>query len=650
MFNIRLCWLRRKTLLVLQLLFFLLFALLSRVAEAFEIEIHASADELVLGDDSDVELMIRVQGEGAESVDGLQLDTSVGSISDPRSLTSTTWSATFHPPPQRHPQIACIIARTTGTAAPRFAGMTISLSGRTELSLRTDPGAEVTIDLGGQSFGPERAGANGLARVSVIVPPGSQTARVRSVDRLGNRNEREIALRLVDYPRRVLSLPQRVVVGSEAVIGAMALQPGGQQIETILLSSDRGTIEALGRTGGLSLFTYHAPNLVEDGEALLSIGAGEESVADEVGQLTLVPDEPALLRVESSRSTLIPGSDQRAEIIARVYDRFGNLRPNDRPQLMENDQIRETDDQAEGGSIALIPAPPTEVGVGAMVIEARYEDLSEQVAIRLVGGPATLARIEAPETAVADGRTAGQVRVMLVGETGLPSHEIPQLHATEGSLGPPRREEDGWWSFDFIPHRSSLRSPDRAVLEVRRGTASARANVRLIQPVPWLSFALFGGLRTNIGALVGPEGRAELSTRVALARGWIEVAVHTGIYYSRLNNELRRGTSTLSLFSIPLSGGVGYGFEVRRRVALSFVTRGGALLVSAREKTDFQPSTSRFFVAPLIEGAFEVTLGIGRGELAIFTGFSYASAPEGSGFRGNLLGLFAFLGYRLFII
>jgi hypothetical protein len=137
---------------------------------------------------------------------------------------------------------------------------------------------------------------------------------------------------------------------------------------------------------------------------------------------------------------------------------------------------------------------------------------------------------------------------------------------------------------------------------------------------------------------------------VGLARGWLELCIQSGIFYSRLAADLPRGTSELSLYQIPLAAGFGYGVNLRGRLGLALNAAGGALVVIVDEKTSFQPDTRRLVVAPLVEGGIDITVRVGRGEFIARVGFGYATASEGSGISGNLLGLSVFGGYRLFIL
>jgi hypothetical protein len=188
------------------------------------------------------------------------------------------------------------------------------------------------------------------------------------------------------------------------------------------------------------------------------------------------------------------------------------------------------------------------------------------------------------------------------------------------------------------------------VVEVSRGPAQARARIDLEPPAPWLTLSLAGGFQTNLRSFHGGSGRLELGSRIRLSRGWVEIAALTGVGYGRSEDEVELGETRLGIWQVPVSAGFGYGVLVRNRVGIDVVVRGGALVLFITERTSFQPETERVVVAPLVEGSVGLSVRIWHGELVTRLGFAYATGPEGSGISGNLMGLLATIGYRLFVM
>ena len=620
------------------------------VASAQELELSATPTEVVSGQHRAVTLVIRWPGEQPARLGQPRLVCSTGRISTPVSGSPGRWTATYNPPPGNFPRVVLVLASAGSGEEQLFGSILIPIRGRAELPIRTDPGARVTVFVGDDSFGPVMARRDGIARVEVEVPPGVNEVIARSEDPIGNQNERTVPLNLPDYDRLLLLAPNRFVAGTPTTVAALAVARNGTLDRVVELSTSRGSARALpGRVDHL-LFELSPPDAVAEGTIEVRALTTDDPENVTGRSIDVVAGPAANIEIQANREALVPGSDQSATVHAVATDRLGNLRPGDLVELWTADRQIDAVSDAEGGVRAVIEAPPTSVGLGTLEVEARAESLRSTLELRLVGGPAQLARIEAPERVVADGRTPVEIRVLLVGPTGLPASETPDLRASAGRLEDLRVGEDGWWTANYVPNRSRLWSRSADTIEVSRGSAHSRAHVDLVPPAPWLTVSLYGGLHTNLRALHSGTGRLEVGSRVRLSRGWLEIAGFTGVSYGESSDEVELGESHLELWQIPFSVGFGYGLTLRQRVGFDINVRGGALLLLIYERTSFQPPSDRIAVAPLVEGTVGLTIRLWRGELVIRTGFAYAATSEGSGLSGNLMGLMAILGYRLFVI
>lgn len=621
---------------------------LSGEASGVELRLSTTPEELVLGVHGTARLTIEATGDGADDVRGVRLACNVGTLGSPRRTGPRQWTATYHLPNRHFPQVALCLARSEGGESEGFGALLSPLRGRTEIAFRTDPGASVSVEVGDESFGPVRAARDGLVRVPVVISPGQEMALARSIDALGNRIEREVPLNLPEYPLIAVLAPERLRAGQSSEVIVYLTNSSGEPRRNVNLEPTRGHTRRVESATPYTVFEYRAPLRVGDGSVGLTARTEDFSFTQTI--VEIAPGRADAVRISTDREAIVPGSDQTVTVHATVRDDFGNIRPSDPISVRVAGQVVQARESEEGGVIAELSAPPTEVGLGALVIEARSRGLLARSRVRLVGGPAVLARLEAPEQTVADGRTPVPIRILLVGETGLPASERPNMRVSSGAVRDLVRQDDGWWHAEYLPRRANLLAPSTATVEAFRGPASARARIRLSPPIPWFTLGLTVGIQTNIGGLVGPEGRFELATRVGLARGWLELCVQSGIFYSRLSAELSRGTSELGLYQVPLAVGFGYGLNLRGRLGLGVSAVGGALVAIVTEDTSFQPDSRRLIIAPLIEGGLDVTVRLGRGEIVARVGFGYAAASEGSGISGNLLGLLVLGGYRLFIL
>jgi hypothetical protein len=74
------------------------------------------------------------------------------------------------------------------------AAMTVFLRARPRLPIQTEPGTRVTVQVGGRTYGPFVADAEGTARASAEVRPGERTATLVLEDAAGNQQRSDVAL------------------------------------------------------------------------------------------------------------------------------------------------------------------------------------------------------------------------------------------------------------------------------------------------------------------------------------------------------------------------------------------------------------------------------------------------------------------------
>jgi hypothetical protein len=617
---------------------------------AAELVISTSGAPVVLGTHRTVTISLEATGEGADELEGLQVACSVGEVSVPRAAGPRRWDVTYHPPVGNSPRFAIFLASAGNRDAPVVGTLVVPLLGRADLPVRTEAGARVTVSVAGRTFGPVTAGADGLARIEIEVPPGIDAVTAHSIDPIGNEVEREVPLDVPDAPRIVVLAPSRAEAGARATGTVFAIDQRGTPHERLEVGVSRGELTTRVGPGSSVVFELVMPQRLGRGSVDVVVRCPGDVTNEALHRIEIDPGPAADIALTVDREAVIPGSDQTVTLHAAVTDAHGNVRPDDPVEIRIDQQALETEPADEGGVLAVISAPPAAVGIGALEIAARSGDLSRRLEVRLVGGPAQLARIEAPGRAVADGRTAVAIRVLLVGPTGLPASEVPNVHAEAGRAEDLRRTDDGWWSLSYVPDRSRTWHEGVGVVEVSRGPAQARARIDLEPPAPWLTLSLAGGFQTNLRSFHGGSGRLELGSRIRLSRGWVEIAALTGVGYGRSEDEVELGETRLGIWQVPVSAGFGYGALVRNRVGIDVVVRGGALVLFITERTSFQPETERVVVAPLVEGSVGLSVRIWRGELVTRLGFAYATGPEGSGISGNLMGLLATIGYRLFVM
>jgi hypothetical protein len=147
-------------------------ALLLRTAAQAAPAVEAEPSRVVLGAGTQVRITVRGAGGTLHGV------ASAGTL-----VSAGTDGATEHflwtPPEPRAPFVA-VLAFWEGSplALGSVTTLTLPCSGRTELSIDTEPGARVTVEIAGAHFGPRRADPRGHLRMPVEVPPLAHEARI----------------------------------------------------------------------------------------------------------------------------------------------------------------------------------------------------------------------------------------------------------------------------------------------------------------------------------------------------------------------------------------------------------------------------------------------------------------------------------------
>jgi hypothetical protein len=135
--------------------------------------VEAEPSRLTLGPRARAEITVRNAGPGLRGV------VSIGTLTPGTSgdgFTRFLWT----PPTDARAPTLVLFAFWSGDA-PSLSDITVlslPCAGRTELSIETEPGARVTVEVAGARFGPRRADGQGRLKMPVEVGPNAHEARV----------------------------------------------------------------------------------------------------------------------------------------------------------------------------------------------------------------------------------------------------------------------------------------------------------------------------------------------------------------------------------------------------------------------------------------------------------------------------------------
>lgn len=231
-----------------------------------------------------------VKGRDREATLGIQLRTpqgapdveapppvlraNVGAIEGLERVGPGSFRARYLLPTTRYPEVAVLVAFSAWPSPASIHGATgslvVPLSTAIDLPGHTEPGAQMSIEIAGQHFGPVVAAADGTFALPVVVPPGHRFGKGTVVDRVGNRRVEKVDLALPPTdPLSCVLTPHRIPLGTGAArVICATTDPYGHPLDAaaVTLSAERGRLTGPERAGrGLLEWRYAAPAPVTGG-------------------------------------------------------------------------------------------------------------------------------------------------------------------------------------------------------------------------------------------------------------------------------------------------------------------------------------------------------------------------------------------------
>jgi hypothetical protein len=285
---------------------------------------------LVLGKDASAS--ITVHGLSTATQPDLAVLVSAGRIG-PWEAGPDGWVARYEPPKENFPQVAllAVVDRAHGND---MAVGTLPLHGNVSFPVRGTPGAELSVAVGSETFGPVTADAAGKARVPIVVPPGVSTGTVRSV--LGSdTTETALDLRLPAFDRVAL-LPSLDAVPADGATGvpvyALVVDPLGRPdpMARVTFSATSGHVSQVAHQGGGMYAATYVPSFqTVAGEATVQVAVDDPTTPQgDAMTLELMPARPESIRVDASPDFLSGAG--RATFTVHVAGRLGEGAPGKR--------------------------------------------------------------------------------------------------------------------------------------------------------------------------------------------------------------------------------------------------------------------------------------------------------------------------------
>ncbi len=206
----------------------------------------------------------------------------VGRVEELARTGPGTYRARYVLPPTSYPEVAILVALSAWPHPQSIYGaygkMLVPLAAAVDLPGETEPDAQISITIAGNTYGPAQAGSDGSFRLPVVVPPGNRLGQGRVVDKAGNVRRKPIDLGLppTDGLACVIN-PTRLPAdgASRARMLCAASDPTGRPVPDARVTAKprHGSLKGPQRAeGGLLEWIYTAPRgLPADAERILAV-------------------------------------------------------------------------------------------------------------------------------------------------------------------------------------------------------------------------------------------------------------------------------------------------------------------------------------------------------------------------------------------
>jgi len=604
----------------------------------------------------------------------LTATTNAGALGAPRATGPNRFRLAFTPPQERYPRVALIRLELDrgGGAPPESTWVPLPVDGSETLTLEsTKPRAKVEVTIGERTFGPVLAGAKGEVEIKVVVPPGIDSARVRSVDRLGNQKVKTVDLQPPPFPLARLAVPTGaaaswadaqplpVEVFAVDVSGAPAAAAPPLKVDDGVLSapspgpapvsgSAPGSGTAPGAVPGLFVAAFRAPEKLPQERRATITTPGAEALS-----IPLRAGPPARIAVTVQPSHYTAGSRQKIAISARTEDARGNAAD-------AATAVRFTADlgtlEPSGGQAASLSLPDLFGEREFAEVVAAAGDAQGKARVELRAGPPASAKAQLAQAMARAGDPLADGTLVLRDAFGNPVRGAsPSVSCTVGRVELTREVGQGAYQLRFGAGDGDRTGAGKLLASAAGGPELPAGDV-LVLPAPadfGLSLGLRAGAQSNFALLHGGGGLAEVAVRPVgrwplevLVEGGGSLLVRVDLPYedagtgARIFTDLRWATGALGArasFGLnpalavygAVSGGAQYTWATYR------VSGGGAPTLSLSDAG----------LAPFARAAAGATYRAGPGRVLGALPATYAPPPSATALGGNLGQLTAMVGY-----
>ncbi len=506
-----------------------------------------------------VPVTIEVRDPEDQGVEGLKVRLSAtrGDFGPCTDKGNGRYTADYRMPAEKHPQAIILAAKVKG-APPGWT--VLRLLSPTELpTTTTKPRVQVTLELGGRTYGPVRSDNRGRVKIPVEVGPGESEAKAIAVDEFGNRRERTVRIPLPPVPHLV-GFAERTRLAADGRDGTdiylVSVGPDGAPDADLKVVAVRkgGRLSAAKRIApGVYRLRYTAPAKLDRTRLPLVLAAKDDTKRSrQKFVFSLTAGKPARIALTADPASLFSDGSSQARLAIRITDQAGNPLEGQQPTLTcQQGTAKAVRELGDGRYSAryLAPAGPT----GQVTCEARLPRPGQDALVAKVEmtlKPPIPGRLEVTadkSRLPMDGRARARIDIVVTDALGKPLDGARVgLDTAIGGLEPVTADGAGRYHAAYTAPRGD--ESTRVLIRVTAGQGAAELSEEVIiqldgvepppPPTPWVTLGPSGALLSNFGRLLSGGFSVDAGVKIPGLDGYVYVGLESGYRFGRSRDSL----------------------------------------------------------------------------------------------------------------
>lgn len=628
-----------------------------------------------------VPVTIEVRDADGQGVEGLAVHLSAtrGDFDACTEAGQGRYTANYQMPAEKYPQAIILAAKVKG-APPGWT--VLRLLSPTELpTTTTKPRVQVTLELGGRTYGPVRSDNRGRVKIPVEVGPGETQAKAVAVDEFGNRRERTVRIPLPPVPH-LIGFAERTRLAADGQDGTniylVSVKPDGAPDADLKVVAVRkgGRLSAAKQVApGVYRLRYTAPAKLDRTRLPLVLAAKDDTKRSrQKFVFSLTAGKPARIEFTVDPASLFADGTSQSRLAIVITDQAGNPLEGQQPVVScQRGTVKVVRELGDGRYSAryLAPAGPAgQVSCEASLARPKLAPLTAKAEIGLKPPIPGRLEVAADKTRLPmDGRARARIDITVTDAVGKPLDGARvKIDTAIGGLEPVTADGGGRYHAAYTAPRGDESTRVRIRITAGQGAAELSEDV-IIQldgveppppPTPWVTLGPSGALLSNFGRLLSGGFSVDAAVKLPGLAGYVYVGMESGYRFGRSRDSLgpAAGSVTTEVGYAPLHLNL-IVKPLPHAVATPLIGIGGGLEFvqwAVQGPDGIRERNHAMLLGSLAFIGLEIRLGPGAVVLNARYLYAYledeaaveqSTEREGSRIKGSIGGLDVCLGYQM---